>query len=138
MKLEFNPDGSMKLPESMVKKKEDEDKIFQDEPCVRIIRDQISTVTPLTCELLIQASDKLDNFDKIEYIFETSKERVVHGVGADLSIKKINNKEYVVKIISGAYRCSWCENFRKGIERSMKVKVINWGSCFDYSSSRKY
>jgi hypothetical protein len=136
MKMEFNPDGSIKLPEGMAKKKEDDEKIFQNEPCVRVIIDEISTVTPLTCELTIQASDKVNNFDKIEYIFETSKERSMNESG--LSIKKITNREYVVKIVSGKDRCSWCENFRNGIERSMGVKVINWGSCFAYSSSRKY
>jgi len=136
MKIEFNPDGSMKLPENLAKKKEDEDRVFQDEPSVRIIRNQISTVTPLTCELVIQASDKLDDFEKIESVFREATGRFRHM--ADLSIRKIGDREYTVKIISGMYRCSWCENFRRFIEREMKVKVINWGSCFDYSSSRKY
>lgn len=136
LEVEFNPDGSIKLPEIMVKKKEDDDKIFQDEPSIRIIRNQISTVTPLTCELQIQASDKLKNFDRVESIYKQATGKFRHM--ANLSIRKTNNREYTVKIISGRYRCSWCENFRKFIEKEMNVKVINWGSCFDYASSRKY
>lgn len=136
LKVEFNPDGSIKLPARLVKKKENEDKTFQDEPSIRIIRNQISTVTPLTCELLIQASDKLENFDKIETIFRQATGKFKHM--ANLCIRKIDNTHYSVKIISGIYRCSWCENFREYLGKEMNAKVINWGSCFDYTSSRKY
>lgn len=133
LKIEFNMDGSIKLPESMVKKKENDDKIFQDEPSIRLIINQISSVTPLTCELQIQASDKLENFDKIELIYNQATGKFRHM--ANLSIRKVNDKEYIVTIISGMYRCSWCKDFRTFIEKEMKVKVINWGSCFDFSSS---
>lgn len=136
MKIEFNPDGSMKLPEEIVNKKENDDKIFQNKPSIRIIRNQSSVETPLTCELCIQASNKLENFDKIESIYKRATGKFRHM--ANLSFRKINNREYNVTIISGMYRCSWCENFRTFIEGEMNVKVINCGSCLDFAYCMKH
>ncbi|MGM5484235.1 MAG: hypothetical protein ACQER9_04955, partial [Nanobdellota archaeon] len=68
MKIEFNPDGSIKLPDSIRKRKEDDEKIFLEKPAIRIIRNQISSTTPLKCELKIQASEKLENPEKIDSI----------------------------------------------------------------------
>ncbi len=136
MKVEFNPDGSIKLPEGVGKKKEDDDKTFENEKCIKIVRDQISSVTPLKCELRILASEKVENPEKIESIFKHATGKFRHL--ADLSIKKINNREYVVTIISGQFRCTWCEQFREFIGTEMDAKVINWGSCFNYTPSREY
>ncbi len=136
MTFEFNPDGSLKVPESLAKEKEDNDKIFENEPCIRVIRDQVSSVTPLKCELTIEASDKLINFKRIEDLYDLATGKFKHA--AKLSIQKINDKKYVVKIISGQFRCSWCEDFRKYLGEEMGVKVLNYGSCFFFTGSRKY
>ena len=52
--------------------------------------------------------------------------------------KKVNKDEYKVKIVSGKYRCSWCEQFRNLLKKETKAKLIIEGSCFSYSPSRKY
>ena len=136
MKVEFNPDGSIKLPDRLVKKKIDDEKLFQEQPCIKIIKNQISSSTPLHCELKIQASKKLEDHKDIEKIFRRATGKFRHN--AQLSIKKINNREYTVSIISGMYRCDWCNNFKEFIKKELNVEVINLGSCFEYSSSRKY
>jgi len=139
MKTEFNPDGSVKLPEwaeKGKKEKEEAEQIFQNEKAIKIDRVQISSETPLKCELIIQASNSLENPERIKSIYEQATGKFRHM--ATLYITKINDREYKVTIISGMYRCSWCDNFVRFLEEEMKVKVINWENCFIYSSSRKY
>ena len=133
--MEFNPDGSLKLPDCILKKKEGDDEIFSNEPSIRITRHQISPETPLKCELIIEASDKLDNPEKIKDFYNTAISKFKHM--ADLSIKKINERKYSVIIISGQFRCSWCESFRRYL-KGMNVKIIEWGSCGDYTPSRQW
>lgn len=134
--IEFNPDGSMKLPENIVKKREDDEKIFREEPSIRITRDQISQITPLKCELTIGASDKLKNPERIESFYNYAKSAFEHM--AQLSIQKLSDKEYVVTIVSGQFRCSWCENFRKHLGKELNAKIINQGSCFYYTKAGKF
>ena len=134
--MEFNLDGSIKLPKNVLKKKEDDKKTFLEKPSIRVIRNQISSTTPLKCELTIQASERLSDPKKIESIFKQSTGKFSHM--AQLSIKKINNREFLVKITSGMYRCSWCNNFREFLGKEFNVEVINQGSCFEYISSKRY
>ncbi len=128
--VEFNPDGSIKLPEHLIKNQENYDEDFRSKPCVRVVREQISERTPLKCELRIQASPLLRFPQRITSIFDTASQKFKHG--AQLSIRREGEREYVVRIISGRYRCSWCENFRKYLKNELGVKVQEWGSCFDY------
>jgi len=136
LKIDFNPDGSIKLPKRIIKEREDDDKIFRDEPSIRVTRNQISSITPLKCELTIEASNKLINPKRIKLIYNSASGKFKHM--SQLSIQKIHNRKYVVRIISGRFRCSWCNNFRRYLKKEMNVKIINYGSCFDYTSSRKY
>ena len=131
--MEFNQDGSLKLPEEEIKRRENKKQIFQDESAIKITRFQISSTTPLNCELTLHASNKLKEPEKIKQIFEKAKGKFKHM--SELSILKIDDKEYKVKIISGRFRCSWCENFRNFLEEELDTKIINQGSCLFYSSS---
>ena len=121
-KVEFNPDGSIKLPEKIIKQREDSDNIFRNEQSIRVIKNQVSSVTPLECELIIEASDKLPDPERIKSIYTRATGKFRHL--AQLRIQKINDRKYVVTIISGQYRCSWCENFREYLEKEMNVKVM--------------
>ncbi|MCK4669798.1 MAG: hypothetical protein KAT43_01250 [Nanoarchaeota archaeon] len=136
IKAEYDEEGNLKLPESILKRREEEEKIFNTEPSIKITKNQISQETPLECELLIQASKKLLNPERIESIFKKAIWRFKHM--AKLSITKINDQEYKVKIISGQFRCGWCEQFRAFLGEELKTKVIPRGSCSSYTSFGKY
>lgn len=128
---ELNSDGNLKNT-----KKEEEKKLFQEQPCIKIIRRQISSSTPLRCKLKIQASKKLENPEKIESIFKEAKGKFRH-MAEDLDIEESNNEEYIVNITSGMYRCEWCNNFRKFLGKELNVKVINQDiNCNEYIPSR--
>lgn len=135
-KFKFNPDGSLKLPERIIKKRETDDRIFKEEPSIRIIRKEISPVTPLKCALTIEASTKLANPEKIKSIFYSATGKFRHM--AKLRIRELYKGKYIVTIISGQFRCSWCENFIEYLEKEMNAKIINWGSCLAYTKSGRY
>ena len=126
-KIEFNPDGSIKLPDRMINKRKQEDEVFESRPAIRITRDQVSYVTPLKCELSIEASPLLGNPQRIKALFEYAEERFRHE--ANLSITKEHEKKYVITIISGKFRCTWCQTFRNYLQNSLDCRMIQKGSC---------
>ncbi|MBU2637671.1 MAG: hypothetical protein KJ955_01740 [Nanoarchaeota archaeon] len=134
MKVEFNEDGSIKLPELITKQKEENKKIFQNEPSIKIIRNQISSVRPLDCELKLHASDKLGNFEMIGGLFREAEGKFRHM--ANLSIKRVDGKMFIIRIISGQYRCDWCHKFRELLKNEFDSRVIDEGSCLEYISSK--
>ena len=109
MKIEFNADGSIKLPGKLQEKKEQQDSNFQDRAVIRITKCKVSASTPLKCELTITASDKVTNPKIISYLFQECSRNFTGG--ADLSIRQTNDREYVISIISGYKRCTWCNQF---------------------------
>jgi len=135
-KLEFDKEGKIKLPRIIVEEQKENERIFKEESSIRITRNQISNTTPIKCKLIIEASKRLKNPERIISIFNKAKGKFRHM--AELSIEQIDNKKYVVLIVSGMFRCSWCENFRKFLKEEMKIKVINKGSCSDFTKARKY
>ena len=135
MKFEFNDDGSIKLPDSIAKRREENERIFREEPSIKVTKNQISTKTPPMCELLIEGSPKLIEPQKIASSFNKARGKFRHM--SQLSLTKMNRLTYKVKIISGNYRCSWCENFRNYLEEELKVPVINKGSCSSYSKTER-
>jgi hypothetical protein len=128
-KVEFNPDGSIKLP-GKVKNKVNVESIFRNHPAISVRRRQISTYNPLRCELIIKASDKVTNPSRIESLFNSARGKFKHM--SQLSIRERNPHEYVVKIVSGSFRCSWCEKFRLYLGKEMNVKLIQEGTCLSY------
>lgn len=133
--MEYDSDGNLKAPE-WIKKKSDNDKIFREEAAIRITKDQISPTTPLECELIIEVSDKVITPERIEPIYNSARGKFKHM--SQLSITKINNKKYLVRIISGQFRCSWCENFRRYLGEQLNVKVIENRLCVGFAKTRKY
>lgn len=129
MEPDYDSHGNLKRPDWVERKKENEDKIFLEKPAIKITREQISTVTPQTCELRIQASNKLTNFEIFESLYKQAIGKFEHY--ANISIRKISIKEYSIEIISGKLRCSWCKKFREFIEKEMNIMVINLGSCVE-------
>ncbi|MFH1439956.1 MAG: hypothetical protein ABIG89_05285 [Candidatus Woesearchaeota archaeon] len=109
MKIEFNSDGSIKLPGQMQEKKDKDNSDFNNRSAIRITKSKVSASTPLRCELTITASDKVTNPKIISFLFNECSKNFTGG--AELSIRQINEREYVVSIVSGYKRCTWCNLF---------------------------
>lgn len=129
-KVEFNIDGSIKVP-SRFAKSEISDNLINSKPSILITKKQISMNSPLKCELNIKVSKKIVNPEKIEQLFNIARGKFRHM--SQLSIQRKNSQEYIIKIISGQYRCSWCEKFREYLDNQINVQIINRGSCSDFT-----
>jgi len=120
MKAEFSPDGSIKPPGNQNK---DE---FHEEKTIRFTLRAISD-GPLIDELHVMISEKVDNPQMIESLFNTARGLFTH-LATELSIKKISNKEYTIRIVSGSHRGTWIQNFVDFVQKRMNVKTYLGGS----------
>ncbi|MEK6886207.1 MAG: hypothetical protein AABW88_00060 [Nanoarchaeota archaeon] len=122
--VEFNPDGSIKLPSRMTKQNDANDNLFATQPSFKILRNQTSTVTPLTCELHIEASKHILTPNIIELAFNEAK----NNFKTDAGLTKTNN---VIKIVSGFNRCNWCHHFIDHLADRSNARIIRTDRCDD-------
>ena len=111
-------------------------KLIENTPSIQITRNQTSTETPLKCVLTIELSKFVRNPERIIQIYEYVESNYRHG--AEISLKKIDNRLYSICIVSGKYRCSWCENFRKYVKKNMNLNLIETGACSSFNKSEGY
>ncbi|HME86894.1 MAG TPA: hypothetical protein VKE88_00595 [Candidatus Nanoarchaeia archaeon] len=130
--VEFNPDGSIKLPSRMLKQAEENNTVFESRPSFRILRNQTSTITPLTCELTIETSKHLDP-SVVERVFNQTKENFRTDAG--LSITQFEGK-HIVKIVSGFNRCNWCHAFLNNLSDTANARIIRTDRCDDKTKNR--
>jgi hypothetical protein len=95
--VEFNTDGSLKLPARMTRQKTEDDDVFSTKPSFKIVRQQISTVTPLMCEVTIEPSKLIANPDIVVSAFNEASANFKNE--SELSIVK-REDGYTVKIVS--------------------------------------
>lgn len=128
--MEFNDDGSLKVPEGRVKELVDDEKIFKNEPSIIITKNQISMENPARCELIIELSKNVEKPERIKGVFNLCTGKFKHM--AQLVMSDVKENKYKVSIVSGQYRCSWCTNFMDFIAKEMDVKILGRGSCLSY------
>lgn len=132
--MKFNEDGSLKLPEGVVKRKDDNEQIFLSEPAIKVVRDMVSMETPLKCVLRLECNDKVPDFERVDELFTAATGKFRHM--SDLRISKVDDKNFDVAIVSGQYRCSWCDDFLNFIKSEMGLKMIDETSCMSYTNSK--
>jgi len=120
MKAEFTPDGSIKSPNDQDGKESREEKTIRF--TLRAISDG-----PLIDELHVMISEKVDNPQMIESLFNTARGLFKH-MSTELSMKKISTKEYTIRIVSGSHRGTWIQNFVDFVKQRMNVKTHLGGS----------
>lgn len=135
MRVEFNPDGSIKLPEKIQRYKEEAAKRFEQGRVIRIIRRAISD-SPLIDELHILVSPHIENPQQIPSLFYKAAGMFKHM--AQLTISKINEREYVIKIISGSHRDSWITNFKSFLSEKMNASIQYVGSAYDFRRGKRW
>jgi len=129
MAVEFNPDGSIKLPGKIQNYKDDQEKEFQEGRVIRMIRRAVSD-KPLIDELHILLSPKVEGPQRVEGLFRQATTLFRHK--AQLSISKYSEREYVVKIVSGQFRDTWISDFRYYLIDQMKTRIQYWGRENDF------
>ena len=102
--IEFNTDGSLKLPAKLARKKEENDNKLKSQRCIRIKREILSFTSPKKCVLRITLSDAFQDDRFVYTLFDEFRQRA--SVPAKMT--KINDKEFEVEIGTDFKRCTDC------------------------------
>jgi hypothetical protein len=124
--VEFNPDGSIKLPDRLTKNREENKEKLKNQRCIRVKRDLVSFSAPKKCVLHITLSDAILDNRFISTIYGAFKNRAK----APNSINKVNEKEFDVEIGTDFRRCTDCNSLINAYREFLDGLVIDEkGSC---------
>lgn len=124
--IEFNPDGSIKLPERLLKKEEENKLKMQCQRCIHIKRNIVRFDSPKKCLLTIKLSDAIPNNRFIQglYNYFEGKAQV------PTKLTKISEKEFEVEIGTDFRRCSDCSSLINSYRDFLDGNVIeDKGNC---------
>jgi hypothetical protein len=127
MQVEFNPDGSVKLPGQLAAVKANAEMKMRVGRCVDVRKEVMRTHAPKMCLLHITLSDRMAGDKLIEkihsyYMKEKSE--------TPTKIRQINDKEWVIEIGSAFRRCSDCNSFVTRIKEFMDGNILeSSGNC---------
>ena len=124
--IQFNPDGSIKLPEKFQQHKDNVEKRMQKGRCITIRKDLVSSYPPKTCSLQIKLSDAIYDSSFVEKVYKGFRERAE----VPTKLKKISEKEFQVEVGTCFRRCSDCNALVARFRTSLDGNVIeDIGSC---------
>ncbi|MBT3406747.1 hypothetical protein HN419_06335 [Candidatus Woesearchaeota archaeon] len=123
--LEFNPDGSIKMPDKFVKKASNDNRRMQTQRCVKIRKEIVNDRSPKKCALRIELSSSLQPgfVEKVHGYFVNESE-------VPSKVIKVSDKEYDVEIGTCFRRCSDCNALVAKFRHFLNGNVIlDIGSC---------
>jgi len=131
--VEFNPDGSIKLPERLVENKKNKEHKLKNERCAIVRKDIISYVSPKKCLLHIKLSEAVKDTSFIlrqyEYFNNDSE------VPSKLSRK--NEREFELEIGTCFRRCSDCTSFINRLREFFDNNLVEEKGGCTYERARR-
>jgi len=104
--VEFNPDGSVKLPEQFARNKEENKEKLKLRRCIKIKREIVSFSAPKKCVLHITLSEVILDNRFIETIYSYFKNKA----SVPNNLKKINENQFDIEIGTDFRRCTDCNS----------------------------
>jgi hypothetical protein len=134
--VEFNPDGSLKLPLSVAKAKEEAERKLKSARCLRITQEVLSFKPPKKCVLHLQLSEALADNRFVSTIFQEFNEKAA----VPAKLVKINEKEFDIEIGTDFKRCSDCASLIRQYKEFIDGNaIIKKGTCtFEGPGSREF
>ncbi len=124
--MEFNPDGSIKLPEKFAKIKEENKLKLKQQRCIQVKRSIASFTAPKKCVLKITLSDVISDNRFVETIYNYFKEKA----SVPSKLIKINERQFEVEIGTDFRRCSDCNSLINEYREFLNSNIIEEkGSC---------
>ncbi len=128
--VEFNPDGSIKIPDPVLKAKQNKEHRLKTQRCVLIRKDVTESKTPKRCILHIKISDAFPDSQFVETVYGYFKQ----NAETPTKLVKLNEKEFDIEIGTAFRRCSECSSliarFRDFLDRNV---IEDRGVC-EYES----
>jgi hypothetical protein len=123
--IEFNTDGSIKLPSHLLKNKLENENKMKHTRCMTIQKEVISTNAPKKCVLHITLSEAVT-----ENVVERAFSFFERDAETPTKLIKRNEKEYDIEIGTSYKRCSECfeliSRFKAYLEDNV---IIDKGTC---------
>ncbi|MFH1683190.1 MAG: hypothetical protein ABIA37_05340 [Candidatus Woesearchaeota archaeon] len=104
--IEFNPDGSIKLPGKLVKSKEENQNKLKSQRCIKVVKEVVSSKTPKRCVLRITLSDRITDNRFVDNLYKEFKDTAA----VPSKIIKRNEKEFEIEIGTDFKRCTDCSS----------------------------
>ncbi|MFW6311352.1 MAG: hypothetical protein ACOC1K_03860 [Nanoarchaeota archaeon] len=134
--IEFNSDGSLKLPSHLQQKKDRETSLLNNAKCIKVERELVSEYAPKECHLIITPSKNLTDKRFITNIF------IDHAKNLEVPLKLSKHDQgFKVVVCSHFKRCSTCcaligkyRSFLDGnlIEKKGRCSFENYRKNFTY------
>ena len=132
--VEFNPDGSLKVPSFMIENKRAKQERLIKGRCILIKKEVVDFKAPKKCKLNLQLSEAITNNDFINKIYKYFAEKAE----TPTKLNKINEKEFEVIIETDFKRCSDCNNLIKKFNEFLEGNIIEEkGNCTSKSGEFK-
>jgi endonuclease III len=124
--MQFNEDGSLKLSQGTIKKKQETEDRLKRARCIKIHKEMVNFSAPKKCLLHITLSDAITDNRFIESTHKYFKDQCE----TPTKIIKLNEKEFDIEIGTNFKRCSDCTNLIKRYRQFLDDNVIEEkGNC---------
>lgn len=124
--MEFNPDGSIKLPSRFAAQEQDNKNKMQNQKCITVRRDIVSFTAPKQCILHITLSNAITDRRFIDTIFKQWQTTA----SVPNKITQVGDREFDVTIETDFRRCTDCNRLINEYREFLHNNLIDKkGSC---------
>ena len=124
--VEFNPDGSLKIPSIIAKKDEENKQKMRSQRCIKINREVVNFSAPKKCVLRITLSNAISDNRFIDTIYGYFKKRAA----VPSKLTKISEREFEIEIGTDFRRCTDCNSLINEYREVLYGNIIEVkGSC---------
>jgi hypothetical protein len=124
--IQFNPDGSLKLPGNVAEKKDKDINRMKNTRCIHVRKELVSFTSPKKCLLKLKLSDRITDSRFVENTYKY----FVENIETPMKFIKINDKEFEIEVGTNFRRCSDCNKLIYQYRDFMDGCVIeDKGSC---------
>ena len=125
--IQFNPDGSLKVPKNLDNKKREEDRL-NSQRCIRIRKDLVSNKPPKTCILEITVSKQIVDRSFIQNKFNYFNMQT--NTPCKFKKDETDPNKFIIEIGSDFKRCSDCEKLCSRYRGFLNGNIItDKGTC---------
>ncbi|MFO8016040.1 MAG: hypothetical protein R6U32_02970 [Candidatus Woesearchaeota archaeon] len=124
--VEFNPDGSLKLPARMEKRQKEKVQRMRTARCMIVRKEMTSFTAPKKCVLHLKLSETIKDSRFIDTIYSYFKE----NASTPTKLTKIDEKDFHVEIGTDFKRCSDCADLIRRYKEFLYGNLIEEkGNC---------
>ena len=131
--IEFNPDGSVKLPESIAKKKQEDSLKLKTQRCIKVKKQVVNFTAPKRCVLHITLSDSIKDNRFVENIYNFFRQ----DASVPAKITKIDEKNFDVEIGTDFRRCTDCASLVNRYREFLDGNLIEERSGCTFEARKK-